>query len=80
MTVAQKNAQIAKGILINEKISESHKYGDEFALLRKEINHIEEVLNITPTEEFSDYYAEAEAIKADVKRRLNLVEENSEDE
>ena len=70
MTVEQKNAQIAKSIKINNRISENHKYGDEFALLRKEIRHIEEVLNITPTEEFAKYNAEAESIKAEVKARL----------
>ena len=55
---------------IDKQIQKGHKYGDEYALLRKEIHHIEEALNITPTEEFSAYYAEAEEIKASVKERL----------
>lgn len=59
-----------EGMEIDRRISENHKYNDEFALLRKEIRHIEEVLNITPTEEFAKYNAEAESIKAEVKAHL----------
>lgn len=59
-----------KGMEINDIISKEHQYGDEYALLRKEIKHIEDALNIQPTEEFSAYYQEAEAVKAEVKARL----------
>lgn len=59
-----------KGLPINQRMGELHKDGDEFALLRKEIRHIEEVLNITPTEEFAKYNAEAESIKAEERTRL----------
>jgi len=59
-----------KGMEINALIQEEHKYGDEFALLRKEIKHIEDALYITPTEKFARYYAEAESVKAEVKNRL----------
>ncbi len=59
-----------KGMEINALIQKEHEYGDEYALLRKEIKHIEDALNITPTEEFARYYAEAEAVKAEVKARL----------
>lgn len=72
MTVTQKNAKIAKGIKINKRISQSHPHGDEYAILRKEIAHIEEVLNITPTEDFQRYNAEAEGIKAEVKAELGI--------
>ena len=56
---------------IDKKISEDHPYNDEVAILRKEIHHIEQALNISPTEEFAQYYAEAESKKAEVKARLS---------
>ena len=59
-----------KGLPINQRMEELHKDGDEFALLRKEIRHIEEVMNITPTEDFAKYNAEAESIKAEERARL----------
>lgn len=59
-----------EGFDINQKIEAEHMDGDQFAILRKEIRHIEQALNIQPTEEFARYYAEAEAVKASVKARL----------
>ena len=58
------------GLEIDAIISENHKYHDELALLRKEIFHIEQALNIAPTAEFEAYYNEAERVKAEVKERL----------
>jgi len=59
-----------EGMDINAEINELHPDGDEYALLRKEIHHIEEVLNITPTEKFAKYYADAENAKTKVRARL----------
>ena len=72
MTVAQKNAEIAKGIKINERISEKHKYGDENALLRKEIARLAQAVNVPLSAEFEAYYNEAEGIKASVKEELGI--------
>ena len=59
-----------EGLEIDKEISKAHPYNDEVALLRKEIHHIEETLGVTPTDEFAEYFAEAEAKKAEVKARL----------
>lgn len=59
-----------EGLEIDAIISENHKYNDENALLRKEIKHISEVLNVPLTAEFEAYYNEAERVKAEVKERL----------
>ena len=72
MTVTQKNAEIAKGIKINERISEKHKYGDENALLRKEIKRLAQAVNVPLSAEFEAYYQEAEGIKAEVKAELGI--------
>lgn len=69
-----------KGLEINALIQKEHEHGDEYALLRKEVHHIEEALSIQPTEEFAEYYARAEEIKATVKSRLNPDQEVLEDE
>ena len=58
------------GMEIDKLITENHKYGDENALLRKEIKRLATALNVPLSEEFEAYYAEAENIKADVKARL----------
>ena len=58
------------GLEIDKQISKDHPYNDEVAILRKEIHHIEQALNISPTEEFAQYYTEAESKKAEVKARL----------
>ena len=68
-----------KGLEINALITEAHKYGDEYALLRKEIKHIEDSLMIRPTDEFNAYYEEAERIKEEVKKRLEPDEEISDE-
>ncbi len=54
-----------EGMEIDRKITENHKYGDEVAILRKTVHALVHGLPI-PTE-FEEYYAEAEAIKAEVK-------------
>ena len=54
-----------KGREINYAMNEAHPNGDEYAILRKEIKHIEDSLSITPTAEFSQYYADAEKAKSD---------------
>ena len=59
-----------EGLEIDKEISKAHPYNDEVALLRKEIHHIEQALNIAPTAEFEAYYNEAERVKAEVKERL----------
>lgn len=60
-----------EGFDINQKIESEHMDGDQFAILRKEIRHIEQALNIQPTEEFAEFYVRAEEIKAEVKGRLH---------
>lgn len=60
-----------EGFDINKEIEAEHKDGDQFAILRKEIRHIEQALNIQPTKEFAEFDSEAEAIKARVKSRLH---------
>ena len=58
------------GMEIDKKITENHKYGDENALLRKEIKRLADALNVPLSAEFEAYYNEAEAVKAEVKERL----------
>ena len=70
MTVAQKNADIAKGIKIDKRITANHKYGDETAILRKTLYALIHGLPIP--QEFEAYYAEAEGIKASVKEELGI--------
>ena len=60
-----------EGMEIDRRISENHKYNDETALLRKEIKRLATALNVPLSDEFEAYYAEAEAIKAEVKARTN---------
>ena len=60
-----------EGLEIDKTISENHKYNDETALLRKEIKRLATALNVPLSDEFDAYYAEAEAIKAEVKGRTN---------
>ena len=59
-----------EGFDINQKIEAEHMDGDQFAILRKEIRHIEQALNIQPTPEFAEFDARAESIKAEVKAHL----------
>jgi pseudouridine-5'-phosphate glycosidase len=54
-----------EGMEIDRRITAKHKYGDEVAILRKTVHALVHGLPI-PTE-FETYYAEAEAIKAEVK-------------
>ena len=56
---------------IDAIISENHKYHDENALLRKEVKHLAEALNVPLSAEFEAYYNEAERVKAEVKERLS---------
>lgn len=56
-----------EGMEIDRRISANHKYGDETALLRKEIKRLATALNVPLSDEFDAYYAEAESIKAEVK-------------
>ena len=60
-----------EGFEIDKTITENHKYGDETALLRKEIKRLATALNVPLSEEFEAYYNEAESVKAEVKARLN---------
>ena len=66
----QKNSKDVVQFLVEKKMKKNHTKGDELATLRKEIHHIEQVMNITPTQEFAEYYNEAETAKAEVKSRL----------
>lgn len=59
-----------EGMEIDRLITENHKYGDENALLRKEIKRLATALNVPLSEEFEAYYNEAESVKASVKERL----------
>lgn len=63
----QKNSKDVVQFLVEKRMKRNHTKGDELAILRKEIHHIEQALSITPTEEFSAYYNEAENAKAEVK-------------
>lgn len=63
----QKNKKDVVQFLVEKTMRKNHTKGDELALLRKEIHHIEQALDITPTEEFSDYYSEAENAKVEAK-------------
>lgn len=54
-----------EGMEIDRKITEKHKYNDEVAILRKTVHALVHGLPIPS--EFEEYYAEAEAIKAEVK-------------
>ena len=64
-----------EGMEISEKITRKYKDNKELALLRKEIRHIEEALNIAPTKKFAEYYEDAEAAKANIRQRLAEGEE-----
>ena len=64
-----------EGMEISEKITRKYKDNKELALLRKEIRHIEEALNIAPTEKFAEYYEDAETAKANIRQRLAEGEE-----
>lgn len=59
------------GLEIDAIITENHKYGDENALLRKEIKRLADALNVPLSAEFADYYNEAETAKAEVKARFS---------
>ena len=59
------------GMEIDAIITQNHKYGDETALLRKEIKRLATALNVPLSEEFEAYYNEAESVKASVKSRLD---------
>ena len=59
-----------EGMEIDKTITKNHKYGDETALLRKEIKRLATAMNVPLSEEFEAYYAEAESVKASVKNRL----------
>ena len=67
----QKNHDDAYQFLVEKKMKKNHTKGDELATIRKEIHHIEQALYITPTEEFAEYYNEAETAKAEVKARFS---------
>lgn len=58
------------GMEIDKTITKNHKYGDETALLRKEIKRLADALNVPLSAEFEAYYNEAESVKAEVKERL----------
>ena len=59
------------GMEIDALITQNHKYGDENALLRKEIKRLADAVNVPLSAEFEAYYNEAESVKASVKERLN---------
>lgn len=57
-----------KGQEINKAIRKNDiTISNELALLRKEILHIEEALNITPTTEFSEYNNKINSIKSNIE-------------
>ena len=59
-----------EGMEIDQLIRKDHPDNDEIALLRKEVKHLAEALNVPLTAEFEAYYEEAERVKAEVKERL----------
>jgi hypothetical protein len=56
---------------IDAKIRKEHPFNDEVALLRKEIKRLADEAGVSLSPEFQAYYAEAEAVKTEVKERLN---------
>jgi len=57
------------GMEIDKEISKDHPYNDEVAILRKTLHAL--IHGEPIPEEFEVYHAEAEAVKAEVKERLN---------
>ncbi len=53
---------------VNKKLTENHPCGDETAILRKTLYAL--IHGMPIPSEFEAYYAEAEAVKAEVKERL----------
>ena len=70
--IRKANARLAYEKDTNDSMVKAHPRGGELAILRKEIMHIEEALNIQPTEEFSAYCTEAENKKRQLKKELEL--------
>ena len=64
------------GMEIDAIITQNHKYGDENALLRKEIKRLATALKVPLSAEFEAYYNEAESVKVSVKARLKDGDEN----
>ena len=67
----RKNRSDAYQWRIERKIRLNHTHGDEISKLRKEIAHIENALNIEPTEEFGAYHVECEGIKTETKNEID---------
>ena len=57
------------GMEIDQEIREAMPYNEEIAILRKTVYAL--VHGEPIPQEFEDYYARAEAVKAEVKARLN---------
>lgn len=53
----------SRGKKVNEALREKYPLSEEFAVLRKEIAHLEKEAGIEPTEEFKAYFDFAEKCK-----------------
>lgn len=69
----QKNRKDAVQFVVEKRMRKNHTKGDEIAIIRKEIHHIEQALGIKPTAEFEAYYNEAENAKAEAKAEVKGV-------
>lgn len=58
-----------EGMEIDKTITDAMPYNEEIAILRKTVHAI--VHGEPIPQEFEDYYSRAEAVKAEVKARLN---------
>ena len=67
----RKNRSDAYQWKVERKIRRKHTHGDEIAILRKEIAHIENALNVEPTDEFGAYHVECEGIKTETKNEID---------
>ena len=67
----RKNRSAAYQWKVERKIRRNHTHGDEIAILRKEIAHIENALIIEPTDEFGAYRVECENLKTETKNEID---------
>lgn len=64
---------------VNKQLIAKYPGGGEIAILRKAIKKLYELTKKTPSEEFMDYYNEAEGIKAALKAELQIGEEEAQE-
>lgn len=82
----QKNHDDAYQFLVEKKLrpreeggeSVGHSHGDELSKLRKEIVRLEQLLYITPSEEFAEYNRECEQAKQEAREIIGVSGESDE--